>query len=1075
VVRRCRDTIENQVKNRILSRYGELVAGLIWSSLLTFLYLRSILLNPGVITYGDVIFPVDFGMNKALLQIWDYRISGLSPIPYLLLYYPLALLSSNTELVSKSLFIGIFILMGFSACYMTFYFSRRITDKTARIAIAISASTVFMYNPWVYVVSYGYLILLLGYALAPLILTLFAKMLESKDGWRRSAITGAILLAFASIDPRNMIFTWFLLFFYTVFHFIVFKSSAISFSSLTKRIGVFSAIFIALIAYSIIPLAYQFITTSQTVPHLPYSHLSFLSSRSELFNVVRLGGSYLETPIDKILFSANPFVIAITLTIPIFALLPLLSRRERESVLFFAILALLALALGAGLKGPVADLYIRILTRPELSNLAWLFREPFKVLFLLGISYAYLSSLAIGEIVERLHSTVLSSSNSRYNLVRITRRQVRKLSAFVIIAIFVSSVFLASLPMVRSETPALPVTVPKEYSLLGSLAKQGDQDFKVLWLPYDRGQFRYLWAHDNMITSLSTLFPLASISPTTTNSKLLYYFYDALARGDTSDFGKLISVTNTKYVIFHKDYEEYEPLIDDDPRFLLGNLQKQSDLKIVGNSSETLRVFGNDYVGTSVFSPQGSIFVIGGLDAYNFLCKLKSFRPTDWALFFTQEGNNHTPFLTSERSNNIILMFDSDLVDLIAGYIQDKYWISYDSRLVTNMSQGWAALGNGNSISAPSELIKNFAYGHSFIGTVKSGSKLDIHLEEANSGTYALLVRPLHHQSGGTLRLLIDGTAIKDIDTNNTKNGFQWVGTDSIMIDKGSHVLTLMNLNGENVLGGLVLLPETTLQTLRQNTLSLIRATSTNIGLVFTDGSFDWRSSQERVSISRDYLHQASTRNGTRHFFVPEGGEYNIFLKGSVNRGGYVEIAVDSEKRAVANTPIRSAWVSLGPTTIEAGEHSLKLITKNSEFDEIMLFLNRGEKKRTDDINSIFTVSEGPNQPSVTYISSTTRTVRINSSKPFLLVLAERYDPQWSATVDGKEFSATLIYSLLNGFPINATGKLEVTITFKLQNVYTPVSYFSLSILTISILYLVAPIATYPIKKAKIKLFSRLS
>lgn len=72
-----------------------------------------------------------------------------------------------------------------------------------------------------------------------------------------------------------------------------------------------------------------------------------------------------------------------------------------------------------------------------------------------------------------------------------------------------------------------------------------------------------------------------------------------------------------------------------------------------------------------------------------------------------------------------------------------------------------------------------------------------------------------------------------------------------------------------------------------------------------------------------------------------------------------------------------------------------------------------------------------------TKISPTHYTVNINASEPFMLSFAESYDPLWVAKtkINGTtyEFEPVPLYSVINGFWINQTGNLDITIEYKPQ------------------------------------------
>jgi hypothetical protein len=62
--------------------------------------------------------------------------------------------------------------------------------------------------------------------------------------------------------------------------------------------------------------------------------------------------------------------------------------------------------------------------------------------------------------------------------------------------------------------------------------------------------------------------------------------------------------------------------------------------------------------------------------------------------------------------------------------------------------------------------------------------------------------------------------------------------------------------------------------------------------------------------------------------------------------------------------------------------------------------------------------------------------VVVNASNPFILIFTEPYDRLWKAYVNGKEVEPIMLYSMVNGFPINETGILRIKIYYTLQTYY---------------------------------------
>ena len=103
--------------------------------------------------------------------------------------------------------------------------------------------------------------------------------------------------------------------------------------------------------------------------------------------------------------------------------------------------------------------------------------------------------------------------------------------------------------------------------------------------------------------------------------------------------------------------------------------------------------------------------------------------------------------------------------------------------------------------------------------------------------------------------------------------------------------------------------------------------------------------------------------------------------------------------------------------------------------DKVVLHSTDGQHQTVDDL---FTSAATPAEViEYTEISPTRRTLRVNATAPFMLSFAETYDPLWTATVNGREYESIPLYSLINGFWIEDTGELQITLEYKAQTWFT--------------------------------------
>ena len=113
---------------------------------------------------------------------------------------------------------------------------------------------------------------------------------------------------------------------------------------------------------------------------------------------------------------------------------------------------------------------------------------------------------------------------------------------------------------------------------------------------------------------------------------------------------------------------------------------------------------------------------------------------------------------------------------------------------------------------------------------------------------------------------------------------------------------------------------------------------------------------------------------------------------------------------------------------------------KPSDLDVVWLYSIKSGNETLEDV----LMSEEDPADLIGYkkIDPTKYLVEVNTSKPFMLSFAEAYDPLWRAYVNGEMIEPIPLYTVINGFWINQTGKLSITIKYEPQKWF----YYGLAI-----------------------------
>jgi len=123
-------------------------------------------------------------------------------------------------------------------------------------------------------------------------------------------------------------------------------------------------------------------------------------------------------------------------------------------------------------------------------------------------------------------------------------------------------------------------------------------------------------------------------------------------------------------------------------------------------------------------------------------------------------------------------------------------------------------------------------------------------------------------------------------------------------------------------------------------------------------------------------------------------------------------------------------WVYSGSMFLTEGSHTLRILPEGeTEIDSIIVYSASGDETLEDVFNS----EQGAAVISWEEVNPTKYVVHVEARGPFMLAFAEAYDPLWVAKVNGMEYKSMPLYSVINGFWIDNTGKMDITIEYKPQ------------------------------------------
>jgi hypothetical protein len=180
-----------------------------------------------------------------------------------------------------------------------------------------------------------------------------------------------------------------------------------------------------------------------------------------------------------------------------------------------------------------------------------------------------------------------------------------------------------------------------------------------------------------------------------------------------------------------------------------------------------------------------------------------------------------------------------------------------------------------------------------------------------------------------------------------------------------------------------------------------------------------------------------------------------------------IQIGNTVQQLSLENSKTEFKWLYFNSFLPEGNTNVAITSNGETELDKLIIYSDPTNQ----DVNTLFSQKE--NTPATSLLKSSVinpmkRELEIDSAKPFIISYLEPYHPLWSAKLNGKEYDPIPIYHensvirsqniistnypAINGFIINETGKMQVTIE------YEPLRWFYLGA-SLSFLALVLPLA----------------
>lgn len=369
----------------------------------------------GYLMHADMTWPLSLErMRYVVFHTWYQYGSTMNvpnvqrilwSLPFLAVAQVLRLSGSQYLLL---LFIGTFSLAGISMYALAYNVlesvkPERVTGKFVMVG-AVLAALIYMYNPWSISHLWSFW-MYPGYALLPLIFLVAMKVM-ARPSLRNTIVLG-LLVAIASTSPMDVIWVWFVIISYGVFHLVVNRFSRDSLKKALKALVLTGAVYLLVSAMWVVPYIYAIVAKKPMIAtyNSPVSQamLDGLSASNTITNNLRLvsGWGY---PVNLVPTGTFPIMLSFALPLAAITGLVVLRDKVRKSAVvnYWTVMFILSVLLATGttfiLRRPYS---YAVLGAPGSSAFGWIFRAPDRWLALVPVFYA----LIIGSLLVKLMSS----------------------------------------------------------------------------------------------------------------------------------------------------------------------------------------------------------------------------------------------------------------------------------------------------------------------------------------------------------------------------------------------------------------------------------------------------------------------------------------------------------------------------------------------------------------------------------------------------------------------------------------------------------------------------------------------
>lgn len=970
--------------------------------------LRGFVFSPGIPYYSDLVWPYSSHMFP-MQYTWDEFTQTAVLINHMLGY--LLVYPFSAEASIRLLYLLIFTIMGLSMFFAVFKLTapRHPSVKVPFIAATL-ATWFFVLSP-VVISHFMHWWLLWFYAFLPLLLylsyTAFRDIhLLNKSGFIKKALAIALVLFAMSASPvMPYYFPFLLLAFLAGFSrpcWGYIRKSAV-------LIGLMLVMYAVLSAVWLVPLALGSASSPSEGAVFSRSIVYTLGSRTSLFESFTISAhtsSHDFWELFKIPESMVPLWKASLVVIPALAFCSLFFRRSKL-IIWLAIFALAFMFLGKGVQPPWGGFYGWFaIDSPIFSSFGWQFRWPHKWLLPLAFCYCTLIGLMVSYFLG-------------WSRDRIKWGKIRKAVFTFAIMVFILAPLYPGYPLLTGDlTGYLRPKNPLNTQWVAEFVQWGETDetdCKMFYYPE-----RFYWGTPKPAQPWG-----CRLGPCTTlrGSVLVR---DAMPY--TTRIGEILSPWNVGYLVVCTagcgNVDKY-----------VAAIPQQEDIELFKQYG-TLNIYKNKANPSQVEASTRSAVVLGGIDSLVSLVAVDSYDTGQTPLVFLDQLVANSNYIAGAD----ILISSQANLDLYLSLLDEDYMIKPFDAVDENKGTKWCkASAEGKQGGEWSMWMKNAGvqnWQHDYgvgLAWVSGPSALEMPFDIGESGDYDIFMRCFQSVGGRYgIGISVDGEVAGIVETTSQVSEFVWKEIGTFNFQSGRHTVAVEDIRGFQGVNLLAVLPAGELQRYEQQMDGMIEDKQI-VYLWEAETAMNRSGGGAQVveyggEASSGYVVRlADGSRAWRDIEVIRSDEYMV----GVRMNGSGEMSIDGDVTPVSSSELGFEYV--GPVYLDKGSHSIGVSAKGGQVDLDVVWLYSVEDG-VEGVEDIFR-DEVNTAEVVSYekVNPTKYKVRVNAAGPFMLELGEAYNRLWAAKVNGREYPSLPLNSISNGFWIEDTGDLEITIEFKTQ------------------------------------------